>query len=774
MRRSLLVIIGLIRIVGGMSATGAIISVENGDFGKVSDGNPAGWHGSGQYRVIDKGGVDGKSAVELTCDGAGKTSSLTQIVRPTSELVGSVRISAWMKCIRVEDGGDCSVWLDTLLEDGGAIWGKQGNPERANNGWQKVSAIVTYDKPIKEVKVFLLLRNVKGKVLFSDVRIDDTPLEIKKLLVLKADDTTYDVQGVLTSKAKWTLTAKQGSNVVHTKTGNSQYVAERFVVAAGINVDSVVLTAEHNDKSFSMLAEPVSHGIPGPLAWWTTDAITRVFQDDLPPAKPNQQLSLDAARNDRESFQICLKPLNKPLKNVRVSIADMKCATGVIASGNVAWFRVGYVWVGQPVEHPLSPRKCAAWWPDPLLPALPSFEMEAATTQPLWFTVHVPGNAVPGNYEGAITIDADGVDAVIVPVSLTVHSAIIPDEGGMKTAFALMDCYMRKIYGTFTPKLRRSYTDYLLAHHLNPDDISRSDTPDIDELEYANKRGLNAFNVLNAVEEHKDPLSWSCFSPLEAYTPEFTRRFLERMEPAMTELEKRGLTDKAYVYGFDERGPEFLPIIKDVFKAIKARYPKAHTLSTAWLPENANPMDYNIDWYVPLTSMYDPETATVVRKRGGEVWWYICMGPNYPYANWLLENPLIESRVIWWQAWQNKIEGFLYWGLNVWRLNHNETIIPDRTGPRVDWSVTAGGQHPSLNGDGIMLYPGENGPIGSTRLEVIRDGLEDFELLKQYGARFGNDATEEILAPVTQGITRYSRDVKIVSAARLKMLEALQ
>jgi hypothetical protein len=144
MIRSLLFIIGLILTVGGMGAKGAIVSVENGDFGKVSDGNPAGWHGSGQYRVIDKGGVDGKPAVELTCDSAGKTSSLTQIVRPTSELVGSVRISAWMKCIQVEDGGDCSIWLDTLLEDGGAIWGKQGNPERDHSGWQKVSAIVTY------------------------------------------------------------------------------------------------------------------------------------------------------------------------------------------------------------------------------------------------------------------------------------------------------------------------------------------------------------------------------------------------------------------------------------------------------------------------------------------------------------------------------------------------------------------------------------------------------------------------------------------------------
>jgi len=764
----------LLTIIGLIGAMSAIMPLQNGDFRQVSDGKPVGWECSGQYRVIAKGGVDGKPAVELTCAGSGKASNLIQIVRPTSELVGSIRVTAWMKCEKVEDGGDCSLWLDTLLKDGGAIWGKQGIPERDNRKWQKVSAIVSSDKPIKEVQIFLLLRNVKGTVLFSDVRIDDTPLDMKELQVIKADDNTYDVNGTMSSSADWTLTAKQGTTDVFTKTGTGRYLAERFTVAPGVKVSSVVWSAQYKDKSVSIAAKPISRRLPVQLAWWTTDSITRVFQDDLPPAKQNKLIALDAARNDRESFQVCIKPLNKPLKNVRVSVTDLKSATGIIPSKNVDWFRVGYVWVAQPFEHPLSPRKGAAWWPDPLLPALSSFEMEAATTQPLWFTINVPKNAIPGSYKGAITVKANGVDTVIVPVSLTVHQAIIPDEGGMKTAFALMDCYMRKIYGTITPELRRSYTDFLLAHHLNPDDISRSDTPNVDEIEYANKHGLNTFNVLNAVEECKDPLGWCCYSPVEAYTPEFTQQFLKRIEPAMTELEKRGLADKAYVYGFDERGPEYLPIIRDLFKAIKQKYPMIHTLSTAWLPEKANPMDYNIDWYVPLTSKYDPEIASDVRKRGGEVWWYICCGPNYPFANWLLENPMIESRIIWWQAYQNNVEGFLYWGLNIWMRQNNDKPIPNNAGPRIDWSLTTGGDNPELNGDGVMLFPGVNGPIGSTRLEVVRDGLEDFELLRQYRTQFGNDAIIKILAPVTQGVSRYTRDTKILNAARIKMLNAIK
>ena len=33
------------------------------------------------------------------------------------------------------------------------------------------------------------------------------------------------------------------------------------------------------------------------------------------------------------------------------------------------------------------------------------------------------------------------------------------------------------------------------------------------------------------------------------------------------------------------------------------------------------------------------------------------------------------------------------------------------------------------NGNGLLYYPGENGPIASLRLEIFRDGMEDYEYL---------------------------------------------
>ena len=150
------------------------------------------------------------------------------------------------------------------------------------------------------------------------------------------------------------------------------------------------------------------------------------------------------------------------------------------------------------------------------------------------------------------------------------------------------------------------------------------------------------------------------------------------------------------------------------------------------------------------------------------------MGPNYPFANWLVENPLMEARVIWWNAYQYQVEGFLYWGLNIWHRENNDKIILDTDGPRLDWSITTGGDYMYLSGDGDLLYPGEKGPIGSTRLEIIRDGLEDFELLRQYEAQCGQKALAKVLGEVSKSRTNYTRDKKTLDSARLTMLKAIK
>lgn len=73
----------------------------------------------------------------------------------------------------------------------------------------------------------------------------------------------------------------------------------------------------------------------------------------------------------------------------------------------------------------------------PLLPAS-EFKLESGVTQPLWFTVRILPDTLPGDYSGYVAVSIDGVSAISVSISIRVHSVVIPTQGYMKTAFALM------------------------------------------------------------------------------------------------------------------------------------------------------------------------------------------------------------------------------------------------------------------------------------------------------------------------------------------------
>lgn len=749
----------------------ASLPLVNGDLQIPLDATSSAWQAVGQCRWLQNGGPEGMPAVELECNGQGMSAAL-QVMKLEPPRKGGFLASARMRCDEIAEGGDVGLWLDVLQQGGPPLWGRLGLPDRDSREWQRIVAEVRPTEAVTRVDLYLILRDVKGRVRFADVGIDAIPIEIRELRALSDANGACDVRASFSESLLWEIHAEQMGNQVWAKTGEGTRIADRFVTPVNAPI-TVTLHGQSNHQTIEATIEATPRTETSPFDWWVADPCTRIFQDDLPPFQPLRRAVLHMARGERESFQVCLRPCAEAISSVTVSLSDFVSAIGRIPASQVKWLRVGYVWVEQPLSHPFGRRREATWWPDPLLPAS-SFPLDAQKVQPLWFTVHVPRGTAPGTYEGKIEVRSEDFAQLTIPVVVQVHSATIPVQGRIKTAFALMDGHLRKVYGKITPELRRAYTDFLLAHRLNPDDISRTSPPDPDELEYANTRGLNAFNILNVVPEPPPNTLWVCYAPVDAYTPQFRERFFERLDSVVPELERRGLLDKAYVYGFDERGEEYFPVIRDIFGEIKHRYPQVHALSTCRLPPGTDPLSLNIDTYVPLSSSYNHGMAKAVRERGGEVWWYVCMGPRYPYANWLLEHPLIEGRLIFWQAFSYNVEGFLYWGLNIWEREHNDSPIPAEAGPCIEWSVTTGGKYPWLNGDGVLLYPGEQGPISSMRLENIRDGLEDVDLLEQYRNQSGEEAAQALLRQVITDRTHYSRDPQLLNAARTTLLDALQ
>ncbi|MHB1457357.1 MAG: glycoside hydrolase domain-containing protein, partial [Armatimonadota bacterium] len=603
----------------------------NGDFRAVTDGKAVGWEISGIGSVSSSGGRNGMPAMVIECkDGTRSFANQNLDFDPPRK--GDFVVSAWVYVDEAAPASECSLWLDVLQEGADPLWGIRGFALPERKGWQQVKSVIKATHPVTAARIHLM-QSGNGRARFCDVRIEELPFTIDSFRVVPGARGSLDLRGSMSDQVEWTIAAVQSGKEIWRKSGESALINEVFAAKPGLPVD-VKLTASLNGRTVeqSRKVTPTDSDIP---VWWIENSMTRVFQDDIPPGKPIKQARLNMARNERESFQICVRP-SKPLSNVKIEVSDLTSDIGTISTSNIDWKRVGYVYVENAWPHPYAERGSKTWWPDPLLPAC-DFNVEAGQTQPIWVTINVPMETAPGSYKGKVTISADGMKAVIISISVEVHKAVIPVEGKMKTAFACMDAYLIKLYGGISPKLRRAYTDFLLQNKLNPDDISRTTPPDINELRYANTRGLNAFNILNVVPEREKsevplpdfPSLWVCYAPLGSYTPRFKQEFMARLDKIVPQLEKYGLLDKAYIYGFDERGPEYIPVIRDLFSEIKQKYPRIHTMSTCWPPPGTDPLSLNIDWYVPLSASYNPELAKRVRANGGEMGWYVCMGPKY-------------------------------------------------------------------------------------------------------------------------------------------------
>ncbi|MBU0609366.1 MAG: DUF4091 domain-containing protein, partial [Armatimonadetes bacterium] len=154
-----------------------------------------------------------------------------------------------------------------------------------------------------------------------------------------------------------------------------------------------------------------------------------------------------------------------------------------------------------------------------------------------------------------------------------------------------------------------------------------------------------------------------------------------------------------------------------------------------------------------------------------DIWWYICIGPQHPYANWFVEYPAIEGRLLM-GAMTAKYRpgGFLYYAVNRWPLNDK----PITSGPRTDWNPAS---YKINNGDGSVMCAGANGPLATIRLENIRDGMEDYEtyllLRKLLADKKLPGATAEVPEALVRDLTHFTNDPQLVVQERERLAKEI-
>ena len=499
-----------------------------------------------------------------------------------------------------------------------------------------------------------------------------------------------------------------------------------------------------------------------PWGYGWTHGVDKVFRKDRPfHGRVGGSLQVELAANEYEGVQLVLRA-RRPAKNVRVRVSDLK-ADGArpIPAREVEVLVVGYVNTKKPpykVDY-------VGWWPDPLLDFLPTFDLDAGVWQPVWLDVHAPAGQPAGVYRGTVTVTADGMPPLEVPLEVTVWDFAVPEEYHLPLAVVFWDDMLRSIYSKDAAEwekysaycqgkgaedavgagearrlltIRRKCHDLILAHHLIPDNIYRGTPPRIDDVRRWKAHGARWFNIVHV----------SSVGHLKAgdlYPADAKQRILDILADYVPKLDQAGLRSMAYIYGFDEVSPNQFAAMKDIFGQIKRRYPDIPVITTAYDHSYGRDtgLDAYVDVWVPLTPKYGSTGPSIAaaRSRGRQVWWYVCCGPHHPYANWFVEYTAAEHRLLMgFMPHKFACQGFLHYSMNLWQTNRDVRQPDGRVVRRENAPLTEpisrgpltnsdGKSWTEYNGDGLIFYPGPDGPVATIRMKCIRDGLEDYEYL---------------------------------------------
>ncbi len=453
-------------------------------------------------------------------------------------------------------------------------------------------------------------------------------------------------------------------------------------------------------------------GLAGPME--------KVMIKDFPfEGAIDDHYDLSLARNEHEGFQVIVIPVLSALAKASVTVSPLKSAsrTGDGADTTVSVALVGHVDVADQVRYDADYH---GWWPDPLLDFQTTGDAQPGEHVAFWIDVATSARTPAGDYQGTVTVKADGQAPIELRLNVRVWDFELPRRGHLPNAFTYNEPVTRTFYrGTWNEELARKYHDLILDHRLNIDHLYRGDAPDIGVVKYGVSRGMNAFNV-GGEFRHDQPKN-----------PERLARYVER-------LKQEGLFDYAYVYGFDEVQAEKFAEMKETFAFVHRRYPGLETMTTAQDRSFGARTGLRevVDIWVPLTDAYDRAEARQLRAERKKMWWYVCIVPSHPSANWFIEYPAIESRLLTGaMSYKYEVDGFLYYLINEWQPNRR----PIAQGPYTEWNPASYSERKDpndrekitayANGDGSLICPGPNGPLSTVRLENIRDGFEDYEYL---------------------------------------------
>jgi hypothetical protein len=515
---------------------------------------------------------------------------------------------------------------------------------------------------------------------------------------------------------------------------------------------------------------PAAYGYPiastPEAAFWWCEATNKVKPDYVPPApdaahaspagapKRLRGLWAAAAQRERIALQLVVRP-TADTGPLQVSADDLSGPNGArIPRADILIRSVCYVNVRQATDG----AGATGEWPDPLAPIGSQWTPRPGRNNPLWITVTVPAGSPAGDYHGAISLL--GRLKRRFPLTLHVWDFALPEKTALRTYLGIGPGDIRRYQNLRTDEQMAKVWDLYMrdfaVHRISPSDptalgpigISPSDTSpndvkldwtafDREAKRYLDGHDFNAFRIdFPGLGGGRYPhFDGGSFLGHAGDTPEYDALMASYGRQVEQHLAEHGWLDRAIVYWYDEPNPEDYPIVNKGMHRLHRFAPRLKRIIT----EGFAPQLFgNVDLWCPITPKFNLTSSMGRQKLGEEVWWYICTGPQAPWAGEFIDHPAIELRMWLWQTWKYRVQGILIWDTTWWT---NDSVYPRALqDPWDDAQSYSGPKSTDVwgNGDGRFIYPPNyapgrdrskpclDGPVDSLRLELLSEGVQDW------------------------------------------------
>ncbi len=544
----------------------------------------------------------------------------------------------------------------------------------------------------------------------------------------------------------WEYSAPTGDNIIPITPEESGSVDQSIGIKIWIPSGGTVHTIPPLDKSI------INPGTGVNLSYSVRAASSMqkiLYSTDLDSLAPSMRI--EGARGEHEAFQLVpnLNASVNSIHGVEVTASDLLKGGDRITANNISIYLEHYVEVTIPTDEGGG----IGFWPDALVPLTTPFDVLITSPSPVWVDVNIPQNAVPGEYYGIISFSSPDGGNFTFHYNLEVWNITFPSRFYIKANIGLDQEDIVGAhdlpYSLGTPAGRefaRTYAGFLADRHisthgvplfqptvtLNPD--NRSYEINYDEVQLDVEMFLDGYDQNNfqfPLDRFDVINSGFILNGEEQWTPDFNARFIDFTEQVSSYFSVRGYLDRSYMWMIDE--PNNLYDYNQVRNwSTLMRY--ASIYPDYMVTEQPIPQDPSfgalydhVDIFTMGIRVLDYGESLVRTGAEDKEEWIYTNTNVYPYPSIAIDRQGVELRLFLWFVYQHEFEGMLYSSANDWTIA-NPWVNPMTYNPSFG------------NGCSSLLYPGNmcytytgqdnvNGPVSSIRLEMIRDGLEDTQLL---------------------------------------------